>query len=181
VAAVNTALAALAAQGITVAAVPAEQQAGGDTARASGAAVVVRYSLAPQIGGDEEFRLAAVAAAVTLERRIAALDPLPALELPAAPVSDVVVPAPVPEPLLASSLPATLDGLRLAASPAEVAIPGYDYPEAPAASAPAPTLGFSIPVSDPAAEPLRTAYGGVVLCAFLGVALLVARLKSPLL
>ena len=177
-AALNGALAGLAAQGITVAVLPAEQQLDGNTARASGAAVVVRYSLAPQIGGDEEIRLAPVAATVTLERRPGEVAPLPSLDLPPAPIVDSALPGPVPAPTPEPPPSLLVDSLELASLPAGVALTGSAYPAGADVSGTNPAAGFAVQRSDPAAGPLRTAYGVVVLCAFLGAALLVVRMKA---
>jgi hypothetical protein len=180
-AALNSALAALAAQGITVAGVPAEQEVAGNTARASGAALVVRYSVAPQIGGDEEIRLAPVAATVTIERR--ELGPLPSLELPPPPpsIAESAVPAAVPDPIPYSSGSPVADGLEPATAPPGLELAGPAYPLAPVVPvATTPALGLTVQPSDPGAGPLRTAYGIVVLCAFLGAGLLVVRMNARL-
>jgi hypothetical protein len=177
-AALDGVLAALAAQGITVAGLRADQEVGGNTARAAGSALVVRYSFAPQIGGDEEIRLATVAATTTVERRAPEAPPLP-VELPPAPPVESPAPAPVPGPEPPPPPSVILEELAL--PPVEVALAASVYPDtAPAPAVASPALGLSVQPSDPAAGRLRTAYGGFVICAFLGAALLVARMKARL-
>jgi hypothetical protein len=104
------------------------------------------------------------------------LDPLPSLELPPAPIADSGAPLPSSPP--SPSVSGALDGLELATLPAGVALTASGYPAGTEVSAGAPAPGFSVQRSDPAVGPLRTAYGIVVLCAFLGAALLVVRMKT---
>src|SRR5581483_2869963 len=94
-AAFNAALSQLAARGITIIAAPAVREIGAGQARAEGGGMIVRYRVADQIGGDEEFVLAEARSSSTLQRAAPA-SPLPLPGLPS-------VSEPVPGPAATGS------------------------------------------------------------------------------
>jgi hypothetical protein len=188
----NTALAALQAQGISITAVPTVREGLATTARAEGAALRVRYSVAPQIGGDEEFLLAQATASSTVVRRAPLLpvlppgldanpgfpaeETLPSPEAGPVPPAAALTPGPVPAagfsslpaPLPAETAPAPLPGAAPAAT--EVASPVPD-------PAGINLLGAR---DDPSVTRLRSGYGVFVLVAVGAAGLFVARSRTRL-
>ncbi len=181
-AAFNAALAQLAARGVTVAAAPAVREAGGDRARAEGGAFVVRYSVADQTGGDEEFVVAQARSRSTLT--VAGAVPSRPPPLPALPPSGTPGPLgpPAPSPTAGSgpTSPETGDAFAVA-PPAATVLPASPAPE-PAAAAPhpAPALRLVGEGEDPAAARLRLAYRIFILLAFAGAAIHFARQRTGL-
>jgi len=149
-AAFNAAMSQLATRGITVVAAPTVREVGAGQARAEGGGMVVRYRVADQIGGDEEFVLAEARSSSTLQR--------------AAPAS----PLPLPLPGLASASPPSgtgpAAGSPLAPPAASGEGAGAAGPSAPAAgnaaaaaSAPAFSGDGNGAGPTPAAAPLAAA------------------------
>ena len=98
-AAFNAATAQLAERGLTITAARVVRETGAERARAEGGAVVVRYKVADQLGGDEEVILAQAQSrsALLLAEAQPSLPPVP--ELPESPVPPVEAePAPVTAP-----------------------------------------------------------------------------------
>jgi hypothetical protein len=180
----NAALAQLAQRGITIAAAPAVRDAGGDRARAEGGALIIRYRVADQIGGDEEFVLAQARSRSTLtlseERSSLPPTPLP-LPKPGAPLpATPATPTPGPATTPAAS------GRTSTAPPDFVARPDPEELPAGAATVPAaivpaptsPTLSLSGDRGDPAVARLRTGYRIILLLAAAGAAGHLARHRT---
>ncbi|MGH9037696.1 MAG: hypothetical protein ACRD0O_18210 [Acidimicrobiia bacterium] len=183
----NAALAQLAERGITVSAAPAVREAGGDRARAEGGALVVRYRVADQVGGDEELVLAQARSrsTLTISEELPALPaPLPVPDAGVAPPATPARPAPGP------ATTAVQPPGRTSTAPAGFALPdpgaGYLSPDlapGPAGVVPAPsspTLNLSGAREDPAVARLRTGYRVILLLAAAGTAVHLARHRTRL-
>ena len=203
-AAFNAATAQLAERGLTVTAARVLRETGTEGARAEGGAVVVRYKVADQLGGDEEVIIAQAQSRSTLILAEAqpSLPPVP--ELPGSPVPAVEAePAPVTAHVGERSSPpaqvpaaagdsipfVTSDAGPQAASEATVVGTGGSDPAGSVArsdSALAGTAGDDGSLNlvdlsvDPAVARLRTSYQFILLLAAAGAAghLAVARTRS---
>jgi hypothetical protein len=197
-AAFNAAMSQLAARGITIVAAPAVREIGAGQARAEGGGMIVRYRVADQIGGDEEFVLAEARSSSTLQRAEPA-SPLPLPALP--PVAEPPAPGPAaagsplgPPAVSAASETTTpsigIDeeaggagpsaGLGSTAGPSVTGNGATSGAGPPSAAAPV-TAGLAAPArpaldlasreDDRAERRLRTGYGVILLLAFAGTAL----------
>ena len=201
----NAALAQLHEKGITVVAAPLVQETGAGAAQASGGGVRIRYKVADQVGGDEEFTLAPASARSAVARREAELPP--ALDGATPPWPDAPGPfttTPVPPASAGSS---TLPGAgysTTAAGPGDVSYnfgsgasssassgtdstgvssgssssPSSDSNAAATTISPAPASEAALPAANRKSDParrIRSGYAVLLLVAAAGVAAVTAQ------
>jgi hypothetical protein len=189
----NAALAALAARGVTVAGASRVEETAGDRARAEGGALIVRYSVADQLGGDEEFVVAQARSRSVLALR----KPVPGLT-----VAPALTPAPPVPPVAASGGATRAPVGRPGTSPAAARVmsapgglarltPGPFPTKSPSAVAPPLSPSAVVPSvppaaelnlvggrEDPAAGRLRSGYRMILALAVAGAALHLIRQRT---
>lgn len=160
------------------------EETAGDRARAEGGALVVRYSVADQVGGDEEFVVAQASSRSVLVLRTPLPGPVTAPALtPAPPVPPVAAsggaPAPVKRldttPVAREVTPAPGVAARLIAAPPPT-VPSAVLPSAAAA----PELNLLGGGEDPAVGRLLAGYRIILVLAVAGAALHVIRQRTRL-
>jgi hypothetical protein len=184
VATFNAALAALAAEGVTVAGASMVEETAGDRGRAEGGALVVRYSVADQVGGDEEFVVAQASSRSVLVVRtpLPGAVTAPALT-PAPPVPPVAAPGGAPAPV--KRIDTTPVAREVTPAPGVAAhlipVPPPTVPSAVVPSAaPAPELNLLGAGEDPAVGRLLAGYRIILVLAVAGAALHVIRQRTRL-